>query len=279
VRIFLVSTLLPVVGPLTERLRELGNEPVVWLAPRRRPEWPTPDFPNANDEVAPHGLDVLLITRKRAIEPLVCAYRPDLLLCWAFPWKIPLAALEVPRFGSVNMHPGRLPRHRGPVPLAWALRDGDSHFGITWNRMDAEFDTGPILAETGVSIEDDDCTIEQVSPKLLAAALGLLPTVLERVRAGDPGDSQPDGSADWAGHFDVDYATIDLSQPAQQVHNQVRAWHFTFGLGSVPGPILELNGRRMRVLRTSLRDPGRPALRVAAGDGPLWIVESEELGR
>lgn len=264
---------------MTERLQELGCEPVVWLAPRRRAEWPTPDFPNANDEVAPPGLDLLLITGKRAIEPLVHAYHPDLLLCWAFPWKIPLAALEAPRFGSVNMHPGHLPRHRGPVPLAWALRDGDSHFSITWNRMDAEFDTGPILATTSVPIEDHDCTIEEVSPKLLAAALGLLPTVLERVRAGDRGDPQPDGSVAWAGHFGEDYATIDLTRSARQVHNQVRAWHFTFGLGSVPGPVLELDGRTIRVLRTSLRDPGRKALRVTACDGPLWIVESEEIGR
>jgi methionyl-tRNA formyltransferase len=277
VRVFLVSTLLPVVGPLTGRLRQLGHEPVAWLAPRRRAEWPAPEFPNASDEVAPPGLDVLLVTGKRAIEPLVRAYRPDLLLCWAFPWKIPLAALEAPRLGSANLHPGHLPRHRGPVPLAWALRDGDADFGITWYRMDAELDTGPILARTSVPIEDDDRTIEDVSPKLLSAALGLLPAVLARLAAGDRGDPQPEGCTAWDGHFGADYATIDLTWPARQVHNQVRAWHFTFGLAPVPGPVLELDGKRMRVLRTSLRDPGGVALRVAACDGPIWIVEWEAM--
>jgi len=277
-RVFLVSTLVPVAGPLIERLRQLGHQPVAWLAPRRRPQWPTPPFPNTNDEVAPPGLDVLLVNGTAMLEPLVRPYRPDLLLCWAFPWKIPLTALETPRLGSINLHPGLLPRHRGPVPLAWALRDGDPHFGVTWNRMDAEFDTGPILAQATVPIEDDDCTIDDVAPKLVATALDLLPAVLARVSAGDRGEPQTAEGASWAGHFGEDYATIDLARPAPYVHDQVRAWHFTFGLAPLPGPILALNGKRVRVLRTSLRDPGGDAWRVEAGDGPLWIVESEQTG-
>ena len=70
------------------------------------------------------GLDLLFARDKHAIEPLLRAYEPDLMTCWGFPWKIPQAALDVPRLGSINMHPALLPRHRGPIPLAWALRDG-----------------------------------------------------------------------------------------------------------------------------------------------------------
>ena len=272
-RIFLISTVLPAVVPLVERLRELGHEPVAWLSARRPPERPPPPFPNANDEVAPAKLDVLLVTEKARIAPLVHAYAPDLAMCWGFPWKIALDALEAPRLGSINLHPGLLPRHRGPVPMAWALREGDPHFGLTWHRMDAELDTGPILAQATVPIEDDDCTIDEIAPKLLPAALDLLPGVLERVRAGDPGDPQRDEDATWAGHFGEDYAAIDLGRPARQLHDQVRAWRFTFGLAPVVGPILELDGERLLVTRTSLREVAG-ARRLEAGDGPLWLVES-----
>ena len=79
------------------------------------------------------------------------------MLCAGFPWKLPQEALDVARLGSVNEHPALLPRHRGPIPLAWALRDNDGQFGVTWHRMDAELDTGPILAQTTIPIEDDDC--------------------------------------------------------------------------------------------------------------------------
>ena len=94
---------------------------------------------------APAGVDLLFASDKHAIERLVRAYEPDLLTCWGFPWKIPQAALDVPRLGSINLHPALLPRHRGPIPLAWALRDGDAEWGSTWHRMDAELDTGNVL--------------------------------------------------------------------------------------------------------------------------------------
>ena len=63
------------------------------------------------------------------------------------PVAYPLTALQVRGSAPVNCHPAMLPRHRGPIPLAWAFRDGDTQYGVTWHRMDAELDTGPILAQ------------------------------------------------------------------------------------------------------------------------------------
>lgn len=272
-RIVLVTTVPIVATGLVHALRELGHLPVAVLSARREP--PLPDRPSVSDETAPPGLDVLLPATKHGIEPLLRAYRPDLMMCWGFPWKIPLTALQVPRLGSINCHPAMLPRHRGPIPLAWAIRDGDNQYGITWHRMDAELDTGPILAQAPVPMQDDDWEIGVVGPRMGAVAMSLLPGVLERVAAGDPGDPQPSEGVTWAGHFGADYATIDWAQPARRIHDQVRAWQFTFGLSAAAGPIGELDGQRVRVTRTSLTDPGDDARRVEAGDGPIWLVRWE----
>lgn len=274
-RIVLVSTVPIVAQTLAATLRELGHRPVAVIAARR--DRPMPDRPSMTDETAPAGLDLLLPASKHSIEPLVRAYAPDLLLCWGFPWKIPLTALQVPRLGSVNCHPAILPRHRGPIPMAWALRQGDGHYGVTWHRMDAELDTGAILAQSVVPMEDDDFDIMVVGPRIGSVALGLLPGILQRVAAGDPGDPQPDDGATWAGHFGDDYATVDWSQPARKIHDQVRAWAFTFGLGPVVGPVAELDGERVHLTRTSLVDPGGNAARVQTGDGPIWVISSEPL--
>jgi methionyl-tRNA formyltransferase len=274
-RIAIVSAVLPIVEPLVAHLRELGQEPVAWLMPRRLDDRPLPPWGEVTDGMAPDGISLLFARDKWAVEPLLRGLKPDLMLCWGFGWKLPQGALDVARLGSVNQHPALLPRHRGPVPLAWALREGDTEFGLTWHRMDAELDTGAILAQTSIPIEDDDSTIEQFGPKLLQASLGLLPRVFERVAAGDPGDPQPAEGATWAGHFGEDYASVDWAQPAKKIHDQVRAWHLTFGLSPVPGPIAELDGRRIKLLRTSLTDPGGDAVAVECGDGHLWIVESE----
>ena len=132
--------------------------------------------------MAPDGISLLFAQDKWAVAPLLRGLEPDVVLCSGFPWKLPQEALDVARLGSVNQHPGKLPRHRGPVPMAWALRDGDAEFGITWHRMDAELDTGPTLAQTTVPIEDDDTTIEQIGPKLTMALLGAPATGLRAPR-------------------------------------------------------------------------------------------------
>jgi methionyl-tRNA formyltransferase len=274
-RIAVISTVAPITNALVEVLRGHGHEPVAVVAARsrRRGVVGSREFV-LSDENGPEGIDILMPGDKASIGPLLRAYEPDLALCWGYPWKIAPDALEVPRLGAVNMHPGLLPRHRGPVPMAWVFREGDPHFGVTWHRMDAELDTGPILAQDTVPIGDDDCAIEDVAPRLLGTALGLLPRVFERVAAGDPGDPQPEEGASWAGHFGEDYLEVDWSQSARAIHNQVRAWTFTFGVSGLLGPIAELEGERVRLVRTSLTEkPG--ATRVECGDGPLWIVATE----
>jgi methionyl-tRNA formyltransferase len=276
-RIFCICSITPIAHTLVGALRELGHEPVAVLGPRR-PEGQEPPPPplELTATTAPSGVDLLFARDKHAIERLVRAYEPDLLACWGFPWKIPQAALAAPRLGSINQHPALLPRHRGPIPLAWALRDGLAEWGSTWHYMDAELDTGNILAQTTVPIEDDDVDIAEFGQRLLAAAAGILPRALERVAAGDPGDPQPTEGASWAGHFEDDeYARIDWSRPAREIHDQVRAWHLTFGLSALRAPVAEIDGAEVVVLQTRLTDPGGGALRVECGDGPIWVAQTE----
>ena len=232
-RVSMICTIKPIADTLAGALRELGHEPVSLLAPRRPEGEPQPEFLQLTASSAPPGVDLLFAKDKWSMERLLRAYEPDLTVCWGFPWKIPREALDVAWLGSINGHPALLPRHRGPIPFAWTLRTGDTDWGFTWHRMDAELDTGNILAQGSDPIRDDDCDIGEFGPRLLAAAAGLLPRALDRIAAGDPGDPQPAEGATWAGHFeDDDYVRVDWSQPAHLIHNQVRAWHLTFGLSA-----------------------------------------------
>ena len=80
----------------------------------------------------------------------------------------------------------------------------------------------------------------------------------------------------WAGHFeDDDYVRVDWAQPARAIHNQVRAWHLTFGFSGLRAPVAELDGEEVVLLQTRLTDPGGGARRVECGDGPIWVVASE----
>ena len=275
-RVVLITTVAPVASALAQALRELGHESVAVMSARRsRPGPPSPW--SITDATAPPGVDILFPRDKHSIEALMRAYQPDLAMCWGYPWRIPLAALEVPRFGSINNHPAFLPRHRGPIPVSWAIRDGDESYGVTWHRMDADLDTGAILAQTSVPMRDDEFSFEELGPRMLQAALEILPRALERLAAGDPGDRQSSEGATWAGHFDTDYARINWASPAAEIHRQVRAWAFATGTEKIPGPIATIDDRQVKVTRTSLTDPGDGALQMKTGDGPIWVVAWEPL--
>jgi methionyl-tRNA formyltransferase len=274
-RVVLVSQVLPAVLGFDAALRAAGHEPVALLTTRRA-RADADRYPEFQALVAdaPAQLDVLIPSTKASIAPLLSAYEPDLLVCMGFSWLIPAEALAVPRLGAINGHPSLLPRYRGPAPVAWAVRNGDTELGFSYHRMDNDFDTGPTLAQGSVPLDDSDDSWDTLGEKIGPLALGLAPRVFERLASDDPGDPQQ-GESSYAGFFGDDYVQLDWDRPAREVHNQVRAWRFMpFSADrGVRGPIAELEGQRVRVLRTRL-EPGE-GTRVECADGPIWVLDTE----
>ena len=175
----------------------------------------------------------------------------------------------MPRLGIVNGHPSLLPRYRGPFPVAWAVRNGETEIGLTYHLMDAEFDTGNVLAQAPIPLDDDD-TDKTVMARVALAAGELLPVVFDRLARGEPGRAAGGRRLPELvrGRVLDDRST----KPAADVHRQVRAWSFMPPI-DVFGPFLEREGQRVKVRRTSLTEVAG-ADRLECGDGPLWIVES-----
>jgi methionyl-tRNA formyltransferase len=274
-KVVFVSQVLPAVLGYDAALRAAGHAPVALLTTRRAPTDRDryPEFQALVGE-APAHLDVLIPSDRARIAGLIAPYEPDLLVCTGFPWRIPPEALAVPKVGAINGHPSLLPKYRGPSPVAWAMRNDDPELGFSFHRMDADFDTGPVLAQGSVPLDDADDSWDTLGGKVAPLALGLLTRALERLEAGDPGDPQ-DGEPTYAGIFGDDYVRIDWSRTAREVHNQVRAWRFMpfAPAGGLRGAVAELHGQTVRILRTRL-EPGEGE-RVECGDAPIWILETE----
>jgi len=274
-RVVIVTRIPPVLAGFDAVVREAGHEPVALLTMRNVDGR---YGPLAMTEELVMGaaaeLDVLLPARRSTIAPLLASVQPDLVVCMGFPWKIPADALAVPRLGWLNGHPSLLPRHRGPLPVAWAIREGDAEIGITFHRMDADLDTGPILSQRSFPVgelEPPDVFFPRMAPVVGEA----LAEALERLAAGDEGTPQPEGG-DYESFFSEDDAWLDLSRPAEEVHRLAWAWRYGIALTGTRGALLELERRPVRVLATSLSEvEGAP--RVDCADAPLWIVETEEL--
>ena len=254
-------------------VRAFGHEPVAVIGVRRRAPG-APVSVSAPTLVADvdEQLDVLFASSRRSLARLLRACEADLGLCTGFPWLIPADAIATPPLGIVNGHPSLLPRYRGPFPVAWAVRNGESEIGLTYHLMDEHFDTGNVLAQAPVPLAEDD-TEETLYAKLEAVAPSLLATVFERLARGERGDPQEGG--EYQSAFEDAYHLVDLSQPAAYVHRQARAWSFVPPIAE-RGPVLERDGKRVRLARTSLVEVDG-AEQLDCADGPLWVMESEPL--
>lgn len=269
-RVVLIAQILPAVRALHGMLRAHGHEPVALLTTRVASE----RYGELQELLcgAPDELDVVIPAARDRIAPLLRAFEPDVVFCAGFPWKIPAEAIAVPRLGIVNGHPSLLPKYRGPSPVSWAIREGETEIGFTFHYMDAELDTGNVLAQATIPLGDEH-SWDELTPKLAAAVGDLFPTVLERVERGDAGDPQPEGEGGYLSFFEPEYVWIDWTRSAAEIDRQVRAWRFHSQLDGERGALADLEGETVRVLRVSL-EPGS-GRETACGDGTLWVMEVE----
>ncbi|MEV0593179.1 methionyl-tRNA formyltransferase [Nonomuraea cavernae] len=260
---------------LTDACAESGNQPVAYVHARtlrqRRPTSSLSAETVANiSQSLPAGADLLLPGSVEGLAEALAGYRPDLILVYGLPWKLSRDVLQIPRLGAINVHTSLLPKYRGPLPVHWAVRNGDPEIGVTIHWMDDHFDTGNMLIQQGgIQIEEDLVTsrLWKETDRLIG---DLLAPALRRASAGDAGEPQDETNASYAGWMEPDFMFVDWSHPAGQIHNQVRT--FRFNLFGLRGPFAKIDDEWVTVLRTRLEPVD--GLRVECGDGPIWITDS-----
>ncbi|MBW2460922.1 MAG: hypothetical protein JRH11_04700 [Deltaproteobacteria bacterium] len=168
--------------------------------------------------------------------------RPDVVLSWFWPRRIPPEVLALGRAGAFGVHPSLLPRWRGPDPYFWALRAGDQETGVTLHRLTATYDTGDIIAQIPVSIGDDDAW--SLARRLDRPSLGLLVETAERLVTGDPmeGRHQDEGGATSAPFPSPEQLAIDWRQEVTAILRLVRA------AGPHPGATADFGGHEVEVV-------------------------------
>lgn len=69
---------------------------------------------------------------------------------------LPEVVWNMPRLGTFNLHASLLPQYRGAAPINWAVINGDTETGITTFFLTHEIDTGRIIKQEKVVIEESD---------------------------------------------------------------------------------------------------------------------------
>jgi methionyl-tRNA formyltransferase len=207
--------------------------------------------------------------------------RADFLFSFYYRHMLKPALIEAVSRGAYNMHGSLLPKYRGRVPINWAVLHGETETGATLHRMVAKPDAGEIVAQQAVPILPDD-TAGEVFDKVVVAAEICLSGVLPRLTSGTAPHVPMDLKAgSYFGGRKPEDGRIDWAQPAQQVHNLVRAVAPPY-----PGAFCDTPAGQLRVLRT-IRADDAPAgnglfatsdsIFVRCGDGKCLRVLAAEL--
>ncbi len=210
---------------------------------------------------------------------------PDLFVVVAFGQILPKALLEVPTFGAINVHGSLLPKYRGAAPIAWAILRGEKKTGITTMLMDEGMDTGDILLQAEVPIEEGE-TGETLSRKLSILGGELLMETIERMKAGRIAPQPQDHSkASYAPPLKKEDGQIDWKRSAEEIDLQIRAFN------PWPGAFTRWEKGLVKILRGEVRkgaSPGAPGvvlwigsdfIEVGTGGGALRIRELQPEGK
>ena len=83
------------------------------------------------------------------------ALRADLQIVVAFR-MLPEKVWNMPRLGTFNLHASLLPQYRGAAPINWAIINGDKETGVTTFFLRHEIDTGDVIFQDKVIIDELD---------------------------------------------------------------------------------------------------------------------------
>lgn len=104
---------------------------------------------------------------------MIRIWAPELIIVSGWYHLIGKEILEIPKKGIIGLHASLLPKYRGGAPLVWQMINGEEFAGITLFYMCEGVDTGDIIGQRKVRIEDDD-TIGTLYGRIGEAGIDLL---------------------------------------------------------------------------------------------------------
>ncbi|MGH3687775.1 MAG: methionyl-tRNA formyltransferase [Pseudonocardiaceae bacterium] len=200
------------------------------------------------------GLEVLTPRRPSEPEFLVrlSALAPDCCPVVGYGALVPRVALDIPRYGWVNLHFSLLPAWRGAAPVQAAIRHGDEITGASTFALEEGLDTGPVYGTVTEVIRPED-TAGALLSRLADAGAGLLVATLDGIADGTVRPvPQPADGVSHAPKLTAQDAHVEFSAPTFAVHRQVRA------VTPAPGAWTRFRDQRL-------------------GLGPVQLADSREL--
>ena len=214
------------------------------------------------------------------------AWKPDLQIVVAFR-MLPEVVWGLPAQGTINLHGSLLPNYRGAAPINWALINGEKKTGVTTFLLKHEIDTGDMLLQKEIEIEETD-NFGSLYNKLKVMGAAVLTETIERyvqkeiaptpqLNAGQSLKSAP--------KLLKETGAINWNSTVYAINNLIR------GLSPLPGAYAKLDGKMLKIYYAvaieekitvepgTIETDGKNYLRFACQDGWLQLEEIQLEGK
>ena len=219
----------------------------------------------------------------------LASYNADLQIVVAFR-MLPEVVWSMPKYGTFNLHASLLPRYRGAAPINWAVINGDKETGITTFFLKHEIDTGNIILQEKVAIDEED-NAGDVHDKLMYLGADLVLKTLKMIEEDNViTRPQDDAQASPAPKIFKDTAKLDFDKCAADIRNLVR------GMAPYPAAWFNIklqdgNESMMKIFKVSTEEKnhnysvgtiltdGKKMLKIACKDGFINLLEVQMAGK
>lgn len=162
-------------------------------------------------------------TGSEQLHSILKQINPDIYVVVAYK-ILPESILNIPPRGAVNLHASLLPKYRGAAPVNHAILNGETETGLTTFLIQKKVDTGDLLLQQSLPIDNSVTTGEALS-KLSFLGADLVIKTLDALAQNTIKPIKQDGDkATFAPKISVQDCKINWSNPALMIHNQIRAF-------------------------------------------------------
>jgi len=174
--------------------------------------------------------------------------KPEVIVVVAFGQILTKELLEIPKFGSINVHASLLPAYRGAAPIQWAVIDGLKKTGVTTMAMDAGIDTGDILMQRELTLHKKE-TGGSLFDRLSVIGAELLVETLTALENGTAiRTKQEDELSNYAKRLDKALGEIDFNNSAENIERLIR------GLNPWPSAFTHIDGKTLKIWDADIVD-------------------------
>lgn len=186
---------------------------------------------------------------------------------------LPVEVFTIPKYGTFNLHASLLPKYRGAAPIQWALINGEKITGVTTFFLQEKVDTGNIILQREVLIDEED-NFQTLHDKLAKVGAELVLETVKRIEEKNY-QVQPQNNleATLAPKITKELCRINWNQKAYNIHNLVR------GLSPIPGAFTLLGNKIFKIYRTKVldKDASQQPGKIIIEDDSLLVNTNDKL--